>query len=523
MNEINTNKHAVIVGAGPAGLTAAYQLLKEIPDIHITVIEATDRIGGIAATIAYKGNRMDMGGHRFFSKSRQVNEFWEAFLPVQGQPAKDDILLNAQKDFQFNGPDPEKTDRVMLIRNRVSRIFYSGFFFDYPVSIRLSTFINLGFWNTIKAGFSYLHALVKKRKVNSLEDFYINRFGKHLYRMFFEDYTEKIWGVHPSNLSSSWGAQRIKSLSIRNILKESFFKVVNPKYESKQTSLIERFLYPKLGPGQLWSIVADEIKKRGGIIHLNAKAVKVRVIDQTVKTLSVETDGQTETFPVDYLFSTMPVKDLALAMDNHLPTEILRIASQLRYRDFITVGLLVKKIKLKNQTKIKTVDNIIPDCWLYIQDREVKIGRIQIFNNWSPYMVHDYHHTVWIGLEYFCDEGDEMWNMLKEDFIELAIAELVKIKIIDRDAVIDAHHVKIPKAYPAYFGAYYEFDKVKSHLDTIENLYCLGRNGQHKYNNMDHSMLTALEAVKILKSGQKDKASIWNVNTEDRYHETINN
>jgi protoporphyrinogen oxidase len=216
----------------------------------------------------------------------------------------------------------------------------------------------------------------------------------------------------------------------------------------------------------------------------------------------------------------MPVKDLIQAIDSNVPAEIMRIASHLRYRDYIAVGLLLKKIKLKNQTNIKTVGNIIPDCWIYIQDRDVKIGRLQIFNNWSPYMVHDYHHSVWLGLEYFCNEGDEMWNMPKEDFIEFAIAELVKIKIIDREAVIDAHHVKIPKAYPAYFGTYNEFDKVKSYLDTIENLYCLGRNGQHKYNNMDHSMLTAFEAVKILKMGENDKSSIWNVNTEDEYHET---
>ena len=523
MDEIDTNKHAVIVGAGPAGLTAAYQLLKEIPDIRITVVETTDRIGGIAATITYKGNRMDIGGHRFFSKSRQVKEFWETFLPVQGHPAKDDVLLNAQKDFQCNGPDPEQTDRVMLIRNRVSRIFYEGTFFDYPITIKLSTCINLGIWNTIKSGFSYLYALVRKRRVHSLEDFYISRFGKQLYRMFFEDYTEKIWGIHPSKLSSSWGAQRVKSLSIFNILKEAIFKVFKPQYESTQSSLIERFLYPKLGPGQLWSVLANEIEKMGGRVVLNSKVVNVQIENQTVKVVSIEKDKKTETLPVDYLFSTMPVKDLIQAIHRNVPTEVLRIASDLPYRDFITIGLLVKKLKLKNQTKIQTVGDIVPDCWIYIQDQDVRIGRIQFFNNWSPYMVKDFQNTVWMGLEYFCNEGDEMWNMQKEDFIEFAITELVKIKIIDRDAVIDAHHVKISKAYPAYFGTYNEFDKVKNYLDTIENLYCMGRNGQHKYNNMDHSMLTAFEAVKILKLGQKDKSSIWNVNIEDRYLETIKN
>jgi len=513
-------KQAIVIGAGPAGLTAAYQLLKEIPDINVNVFETTERIGGISTTIEYKGNRIDIGGHRFFSKNQQVNDFWEMLMPVQGQPAKDDILLNTPKDFQLHGPDPEKTDIVMLIRNRVSRIFYQRKFFDYPISIKSSTFVNMGLWNTIKAGCSYLYSSVKKREENSLEDFYINRFGKQLYRMFFEDYTQKVWGIHPSKLSSSWGAQRVKSLSILNILKEAILKIFKPKYESKQTSLIDRFLYPKLGPGQLWSVVADEIEKMGGKVHLNAKVVKIQLENQTIKAISVEKNGKIENFPVDYLLSTMPVKDFIQAINCNLPEEVMQIASNLPYRDFITVGLLVKKLKLKNKTKIKTVGNIIPDCWIYIQERDVRIGRIQIFNNWSPYMVKDFQNTIWIGLEYFCNEGDEMWNMQKENFIELAISELVKINIINRADVIDSHHVKIQKAYPAYFGTYAEFDKVKNYLETIENLYCLGRNGQHKYNNMDHSMLTAFEAVKVVKSNQKDKESIWNVNTEEEYHET---
>ena len=519
MDGNNRIKQAVIVGAGPAGLTVAYQLLKEMPDVNVTVFEATDRIGGISTTVEYKGNRIDIGGHRFFSKSKQVNDFWEELLPVQGKPAKDDILLGGQKDFKTDGPDPEKTDTVMLVRNRVSRIFYRRKFFDYPIAIKSSTFINMGLWNTIKAGCSYLYSSLKKRDENSLEDFYINRFGKQLYKMFFEDYTEKVWGIHPSKLSSSWGAQRVKSLSILSILKEAVLKIVNPQYESKQTSLIERFLYPKLGPGQLWSAVADEVKKAGGIIHLNAKAVNVYKENSIIKKIAVEKDGKIETYPVDYLFSTMPVKDLVEAMKD-VPEDVLRVASHLPYRDFMTVGLLVKKLKLKNQTKIRTVGNIVPDCWIYIQERDVRIGRLQIFNNWSPYMVKDYQNTVWIGLEYFCNEGDEMWNTPEDKFIDLAISELVRINIIDRDDVLDANHVKIQKAYPAYLGAYSEFDKVKKYLDTFENLYCLGRNGQHKYNNMDHSMLTAIEAVDVIKSNKKDKSSIWNVNTEEDYHES---
>ncbi|GHU71083.1 hypothetical protein FACS189413_12350 [Bacteroidia bacterium] len=516
----NEKKQAVIIGAGPAGLTAAYQLLKEMPDVNVTIFEATDRIGGISTTIEYHGNRIDIGGHRFFSKNKQVNDFWENLLPVQGKPSKDDLLLGTQKDFKENGPDPEKTDIVMLIRERVSRIFYRRKFFDYPISIKSSTFVNMGLWNTIKAGTSYLYSSVKKRKENSLEDFYINRFGKQLYRMFFEDYTEKVWGIHPSKLSPSWGAQRVKSLSILNILKEAFLKIIKPRYESKQTSLIERFLYPKLGPGQLWSVVAEDVEKAGGKIHRNATVIKIQEENKTVRSVTVERDGKSETYPVDYLFSTMSVKDLVQAIETNVPKDVLQIASQLPYRDFITIGVLVKKLKLKNQTKIPTVKNIVPDCWIYIQERDVQIGRLQIFNNWSPYMVKDFQNTVWVGLEYFCNEGDKMWNMPQEDFIEFAISELVKIKIIDKEDVLDANQVKIQKAYPAYFGVYSEFDKVQNYLDAFENLYCLGRNGQHKYNNMDHSMLTAMEAIEVVKNHNKNKNSIWNVNTEEEYHES---
>jgi protoporphyrinogen oxidase len=514
-------KRFVVVGAGPAGLTAAYKILREIPNAQVDVYEATERIGGISTTIEYHGNRIDIGGHRFFSKSKDVNDFWQSLMPLQGKGAKDDVMLGIKKKFADGGPDPEKTDVVMLVRNRVSRIFYRRRFFDYPISLKTQTFLNMGFGNSFLAGLSFLYSSIKKRKENSLEDFYINRFGKKLYAMFFENYTEKVWGVHPSKLSAAWGAQRVKELSITAIIKEALAKLFNPNFKTNQTSLIEQFYYPKMGPGQLWSIVADKITEAGGHIHHKQKVAGITIEKGQIK--GIKTQGNDETIFCDILLSTMPVKDLILAVNSgggEKATEhITKAAAELPYRDFITVGLLLKKLKLRNKTKIKTLRNIVPDCWIYIQEQDVRIGRLQIFNNWSPYMVLDPENTVWIGLEYFCNEGDYLWNLSREDFMNFAIEELVKINIIDREDVLDATQAKIEKAYPAYFGSYNELGSIRNYLDTIDNLYCLGRNGQHKYNNMDHSMLTAIEAVELIKSGGSDKSAVWNVNAEDEYHE----
>ncbi len=516
-------KTAIIIGAGPAGLTAAYQLLKET-DIKPIILEESSFIGGISRTAVYKGNRMDIGGHRFFSKNQQVNDIWKELMPIQGAPSKDDKKLGIDKPLEPGGPDPEKEDRVMLIRNRVSRIFYLRKFFDYPISIKPATFINMGFGRTVKAGFGYIGSMIKKREEKSLEDFYINRFGKPLYQMFFEDYTEKLWGVHPSQIAPDWGAQRVKELSLSKAIKEMFIKAFNKKHKTDETSLIEQYMYPKKGPGQLFETMAYAVEDMGGEICYNAKVVEIHTQDNKITEVVTE-DGlhNRETFKGDLFFSTMPIKDLIASMSDKVPSDVYDIATNLPYRDFITVGLLLKKLKLKNKTKIKTVSGIVPDCWIYIQERDVKIGRLQIFNNWSPYMVDDYENTVWVGLEYFCDENDIMWNMSSDMFTKFAIDELDRIDIIDKEDVLDSTHIRVKKAYPAYFGTYSQFNKVRQFLDKIDNLYCLGRNGQHRYNNMDHSMLTAIEAVNIVKSGSNDKSVIWNVNTEEEYHEQKSN
>lgn len=516
-------KKAVIIGAGPAGLTAAYELLKK-SDIHPVVYESEENVGGISKTVNYKGNRMDIGGHRFFSKSTAVMDWWNEVMPLQGSPSFDDVMLHKEKPFAAQGPDPEKEDRVMLVRERVSRIFFLRKFFDYPISLKFRTFANMGLWRTIKAGCGYVHASLFKKKEDSLENFYINRFGRPLYSMFFEDYTEKVWGVHPSKLGADWGSQRVKGLSVAAVLKDMITKKFRSSKDISQkeveTSLIEQFVYPKYGPGQLWETVAQDVQARNGEVVRNSEVTAIYVENGRVVSVDVCKDGKTENQPCDFLLSSMPIKDLIAALRGiEVPQEVAQIASALPYRDFITVGLLVKKMKIENETKIATYNKRVPDTWVYIQERDVKVGRMQVFNNWSPYMVADYKNSMFIGLEYFCSEGDELWNMNKEDFIKMAIDEMVKIDIIDREDVIDATQVKIKKAYPSYFGTYYQLDKVKAFLDGIENLYCIGRNGQHRYNNMDHSMLTAMEAVHNIVNNIPSKENIWAVNTEEEYHE----
>ena len=519
-------KNVVIIGAGPAGLTTAYTLLKESKDFHPIILEGSEFIGGISRTAKYKGNRIDIGGHRFFSKDRDIMKMWMDILPLQGAPSKDDAVLGRTRDFSNNtSADPEKTDNVFLVRTRVSRIYYRRRFFDYPISLKPATFINMGFVNTVKAGFGYLGSLIHKLPETSLENFYINRFGKPLYQMFFEDYTTKVWGVSPANISADWGAQRVKGLSVWKLITTALSKPFRKKDGKVETSLIEEFYYPKHGPGQLWERLAEIDLEMGAELIMNCEVVKISAENGVIKGVTVRNTkesspdfGKEEFIECDVLVSSMPIKDLAAASDN-VPEDVQRIASELPYRDFITVGLLLDKLEIENKTKMKTINNIVPDCWIYIQERDVKVGRLQIFNNWSPYMVDDMNKHIWVGMEYFCNEGDEMWNTPAEKFEEFAVSELEKIGIITKDHVLDKFSAKVKKAYPAYFGTYKEFDKVKNWLDGFENLFCVGRNGQHRYNNMDHSMLTAINAARAIISGSKDKESVWNVNTEKEYHE----
>lgn len=522
------SKKAIIIGAGPAGLTAAFEMLEKRCGVTPIVLEATNRIGGISCTINHNGNRIDIGGHRFFSKSDRVMDWWMQRMPVQGAPSVDDAILGKEKPWVAGGPNPEKEDRLLLIRERISRIFYLRKFFDYPLSLKLSTILNLGIFRTAYAGFGYIFSRVKKRpNESSLEDFLVNRFGVPLYKMFFEDYTEKVWGAHPKQISAAWGAQRIKGLSLSKAIIAAAKKVFGTKknadlrQKDTETSLIEQFLYPKLGPGQLWECVADDVKKMGGEILMEHKVVALDVQQGKIVAVTTECKGERRRIECDYCYSTMPIKDLIKAMEgDSVPEAVKAISSDLPYRDFMTVGVLARKLKIQNDTEIKTLGNIVPDTWIYIQERDVKLCRLQIFNNWSPYMVQDALNTTWVGLEYMCSEEDDIWKMSDEEFIALAVDELVKIDIVDREDIIDTCRIRIEKAYPAYFGSYDQFDVVKDYLDKIENLYCIGRNGQHRYNNQDHSMLTAMEAVSCMTDPSKPRSILWSINTEQEYHET---
>lgn len=522
-------KKALIIGGGPAGLTAAYELLKrtkenpgKYEEYEVTVLEESSLLGGISKTVEYNGNRMDMGGHRFFSKDPSVNEWWKAMLPPQGAPAYDDILLQRTPPLAEGGPDPEKADRVMLTRNRVSRIYFNNKFFDYPISLKWETFKNMGLITTIQAGFSYLASVIHKRKENSLEDFYINRFGRKLYSMFFEKYTENLWGRKPSEIAPDWGAQRAKGLSVMAIIKDMFQKLLPGKKTGHvETSLIEEFSYPKLGPGQLWDVTGAEIEKMGGTILRGCRVTRLHKDDAGhITSLTYEKGGKECEMAGDVFISSMPIKDLIAGM-NDVPEREAQIAAGLPYRDYMTLGVLVPKLNLVNKTKIKTIGNIVPDDWIYVHDRTVQMGRFQIYNNWSPYMVKDLEHTVWVGLEYFCSEGDWMWQMDEKTFSDFAVKEMVQMGLIDSvDVVLDTHMEKVKKAYPAYFDTYKDMDVLRTWLNTIDNLYCVGRNGQHRYNNIDHSMVTSFETVNNILNGIRERDNIWNVNTEQEYHES---
>lgn len=520
---LKRKQHAIIIGAGPAGLTAAYYFLKHT-DIRPIVLEKEKFVGGISRTMNFRGNRMDIGGHRFFSKDDEILSLWREILPEQGAPALDDKILSRESVLTDGGANPEEVDEVFLNRRRVSRIFYRRKFFSYPISLNLETIGNLGLLEMFSIGMSFLGAKFSQREEKTLEDFMVNRFGQRLYETFFRDYTTKVWGRSPQQIGADWGAQRIKGLSLGKTIIDFFKKTFGFKEGAGETSLIERFFYPKFGPGQLWECFAEEIKRRGGEVLTSSNVKNFRVgADKVIKSVQVESPAGLLTFPADYFLSSMPLAELADALDEEtLSARPREIAKGLPYRDFITVGLLVDKLLPENRTKIKTLGNVIPDCWIYVQEPSVKLGRLQIFNNWSPYLVADPQNSVWLGLEYFCNEDDELWQMSEEDFVKFAVEELASIGIINAADVRFGVRVKVPKAYPAYFDTYENIAELRGALNEIKNLYCIGRNGQHRYNNMDHSMLTAIAAVKAIIGAGVTKSDIWNVNAEKNYHEGAN-
>lgn len=530
-------KKAIIIGAGPAGLTAALELLNKT-DIIPVIFEMSGDIGGIAKTVNYKGNRIDIGGHRFFSKSDRVMQWWFDVFPVQKWVDEKNQPLQIQyqgknkslNTHPENAPDPDKTDNVFLVRNRLSRIYYLRRFFSYPLAFNADTIRKLGLLRLSKIGMSYLGAKIAPVKPEkSLEDFFINRFGKELYLTFFKDYTEKVWGFKCNEISPEWGAQRIKSLDITKAVLHAISKPFQKKdilQKDIETSLIERFIYPKFGPGQLWEEVAKTILNRGGELHMNKELFSISPESahqvRSVKVRNTIT-GEVESYDGDYFFSTMPVRELIQGFESQVPEDIRDLASKLTYRDFITVGLLLSKFRYNKGFVHKSdhtqhANNLVPDNWIYIQEKDVKVGRLQIFNNWSPYMVAD-PDTIWIGLEYFCNEGDELWNKSETALKALACEEMIRMNLIDAADVLDSVVIRMKKTYPTYNGAYENFDRIRNFTDKFENLFLIGRNGMHRYNNQDHSMLTAITAVENIINGVTIKDNIWEVNTEQDYHE----
>jgi protoporphyrinogen oxidase len=489
-------------------------------------------VGGISKTVNYRGNRMDLGGHRFFSKSDWVMRWWQDILPVA--EGETDAANAVRISYQGRSSDlvpsicgSKSSDAVMLIRQRLSRIFYRRRYFDYPLKLNASTLKNMGLVETLRIGLSYGQAqLMHRSPEKSLEDFFVNRFGDRLYRTFFKDYTEKVWGVPCQEISAEWGAQRIKGLSVSRAIAHAvaspFRSPGDTAQKQTETSLIERFLYPKFGPGQMWEEVAQRVAAQGGDIHLRHRIVGVERKGLVVTAVAVrdEAAGSVRRVPCDYLISTMPVRDLTAMLEPE-DARIVRISQRLPYRDFMTAGLLVKKMRsIGNQSGRNSGNGMPPDNWIYIQEADVKIGRLQVFNNWSPALVAD-PDTIWLGLEYFCREGDDLWSMEDGRFIDFAAKELEKIGMIDRRDVLDGTVVRVPKAYPAYFGEYSEFNQVRAYLDPFVNLYPVGRNGMHRYNNQDHSMLAANSAVNSIINSGEGKSAIWDINADDEYHEEI--
>jgi protoporphyrinogen oxidase len=519
---MSPQRTAVIVGAGPAGLTAAYELVTRT-DVKPIVLERSGQVGGLSRTVVHAGNRIDLGGHRFFSKSDRVMEWWLRILPLQRGAGGVSLTYRREMralDTADDGPDPEETDLVMLLRERRSRIYHRRRFFDYPVRLNASTLRNLGLARSVRIGASYLRALASPVvPERNLEDFLVNRFGRELYRSFFRDYTEKVWGVPCREISAEWGAQRIRGLSITKAFLHHLRALAGAgggdlAQKQVETSLIERFLYPKLGPGQLWEEVARRVEARGGEVRLNCRVDGlVRAGDRIASVSYLDGEGRRHALAADLVLSTMPLRHLARALSPPPPPEAAAVAAGLVYRDFVTVGLLLDRLEVE-----EAGGGTIRDNWVYIQEPDVRVGRMQVFNNWSPYLVAD-PGRVWVGLEYFCAAGDEVWSLGDAEMIALAVAETARIGLVDPRRVRDGVVVRVPKAYPSYLGTFERLPALRTFLDALPELFVLGRNGMHRYNNQDHSMLTAMRAVDDLLAGRTDRSGIWEINTESDHHE----
>lgn len=465
----------VIIGAGPAGLTAAYELSKA--GLNSTVLEKDNIVGGLARTVKYRGYRFDIGGHRFFTKVSAVENMWEEVLG-------DDFLK----------------------RGRLSRIYYNNRFFYYPFRLSNAVF-GLGIWNSMMIVFSYLKSQISPDLPEETFDKWVsNRFGKRLYELFFKTYTEKVWGIPCSEINAEWAAQRIKGMSLLQALKNTLFKNNNSNKEEVIKTLIDSFHYPKFGPGMMWERMADTVTGNGNELLLNADVEKIYVGNGKVDKVEINLAGGKKIISGSHFISSMPIRELIEKIEPPVPEDVYKAATGLNYRDFLTISLIINK------------PNVFPDNWIYIHDPEVRLGRIQNFKNWSEDMVPEQGKTC-LGLEYFCFEGDGLWSMSNRELIELGKRELEKLGLVNASYVEDGTVVRMPKAYPVYDATYKDsLRTIRNYLGEIQNLQLVGRNGMHKYNNQDHSMLTAMLAVKNILGANYN---LWQVNAEQEYHEEL--
>ncbi|SDJ54703.1 Protoporphyrinogen oxidase [Lachnospiraceae bacterium G41] len=500
-------KKVIIIGAGPAGLTAGYDLLSKSSDYEVTIVEESSVVGGLCARLENEENVLDAGGHMFISKNPAVKNFWCSILPAQGVPSKDDKLIDRYCKIHNGGPDPDVEEDVILSREKLTRIYKDNKFYESPIKFNKDAVKNFGIATSIKSGFSQIGGNVFKHKETSLEDYYINRFGKQLYQMFIEEYIEKIWGREPSRIHSDFGVVSEKSLIAPIVSVDK-----NKDYEKLPAPYAARYYYPKYGAYQMWETVADRFIEMGGSIHKNCKVTGVTVMNDKIHSVRCSADGDEFVVNCDYLISSMPVRDLILGMDNADPAVSLA-AENLSYRGMVSVCVELTEIKWKNDTEdYKTVDNAIPDSVIYISNPNVKVSRIQVYNNFSPYMVRNSEH-FYLGLNYYCNEGDYYWSMGNRDWRKTVVNDLLKLGIIDsEDKVVGYNKTKFSKAFPSYYDGYENFDKIKKYLNKFENLYCVGRNGQHRFSSIDESMKTSFEAVKNILGYVKSKDNIWDVN-----------
>jgi protoporphyrinogen oxidase len=461
-----------IVGGGPAGLTSAYELTKN--GKQTLVLEKGDKVGGIARTEVYKGYRFDIGGHRFFTKVGEVNDLWQEVLG----------------------------DEFIQVP-RLSRIYYQGKFFDYPLSL-FNTLSNLGVMTSFLILLSYLNAkgkaFIRRPEVETFEDWVTHCFGRRLYLTFFKTYTEKVWGIPCNKIQAEWAIQRIRGVSLKRAVLNALFA----NKSQKTASLIKSFQYPRLGPGMMWERFEQLINEKGSEVRLNANVTRINREGDRVTSIIVEQNGTTEEIVAEQYITSMPITALVHRLDPQPPESVLEAARSLSYRAFLIVALIVN------------VDNLFPDNWIYIHSPGVKVGRIQNFKNWSPAMVPDANKTC-LGMEYFCSEGDDIWTMKNEDLIALATKEMASLGFASVEAVEDGTVIRQPKAYPVYDRTYRQhLDTIREFLEPFENLQTIGRNGMHRYNNQDHSMLTGLLAARNLLGEEHD---LWNVNTDRSYYE----